>query len=57
MNKFICGEVAGLQRETSPKNELFHGFYFQGFCRFSGITFLTVLNHDKQIKDEKKERY
>ena len=66
VTKIICSEVAGLQRATFPKNELFHGFFF--FSRIlPGITILrnisewqgsnAVLNHKEQIKDEKKESY
>ena len=62
--KFICTEVAGPQRATFPKNELFHGFFLKNFAYFSGITILrnisgwqgsnAVLNHKEQMKDEKK---
>ena len=68
VTKFICSEVAGLQRATFPKNELFQGFFFfKNFVYFSGITILrnisewqgsnAVLNYKKQMKDEKKESY
>ena len=63
--KFICSDVAGLQRTTFPKNELFHGSFFQEFrLFFFGITILrnisecqgsnAVLNHKEQMNDEKK---
>ena len=65
--KFICRDVAGQQRTTFPKNELFHGCFFQEFCLFFPITILrnisewqgsnAVLNHKEQMNDEKKESY
>ena len=65
--KFIYSDVAGLQRATFPKNELFTDVFFKNFAYFFGITILrnisewqgsnAVLNHKEQMKDEKKESY
>ena len=37
MKKFICREVAGVERAPFPENEPFHGFFFKNFANFSGI--------------------